>query len=63
MLNTKEHYDLMAEFEKAYKGYRLDREQKELWPKGYIYADGVINRLFCAFRQGYVLGKAVGEGR
>ena len=38
----KEHYDLMATFERAYSGYRLDRELKMLWPDGHIYEDGEI---------------------
>jgi hypothetical protein len=54
----KEHHDLMANFEKLYKGRRLDREDKALWPQGVIYQDGEVNRLFEAYRHGYALGKA-----
>ena len=58
MLNTKEHYDLMAKFERDFKGERLDREEdKELWKRGRIYQNGRVNDLFLAYRMGYSLGK------
>lgn len=53
MLKSKEHYDLMAKFERAFKGCRLDREPKDLWPMGVVYQDGHVNELFRAYRQGY----------
>jgi hypothetical protein len=59
MLKTKEHYDLMAQFEREFKGMRLDKEDKELWHKGIIYQNGETNNLFDAFRRGYSLGKLV----
>lgn len=55
-LFDKEHYELIAEFEKVFKG-RFDKEAKERWAKGYIYQNGEINQLFIAFRHGYALGK------
>jgi hypothetical protein len=36
MLGTAEHYLLMEQFEKDFqKSFRLDREDKSLWPKGH----------------------------
>lgn len=61
VLFGKEHYALMAEFEKAFRGNRLDKEEKGFWPKGIFYQDGKINSLFLAFRLGYSLG--IAEGR
>lgn len=57
MLLTKEHYDLMAMFEREFKHRRLDKEAKALWPKGVIYQDGHTNELFLAYRRGYAHGK------
>lgn len=56
MLLSKEHYDLMAQFEKEYKHLRLDREDKDLWVKCCIYQNGETNNLFLAYRKGYALG-------
>lgn len=59
MLFTKEHYDLLNQFEKNFKHLRLDREQsKELWAIGRIYENGETNQLFLAYRLGYAFGKA-----
>jgi hypothetical protein len=62
MLKTQEHQDLIAMFEREpeYKGRRLDKESKALWPKGIIYQDGHLNDLFLAYRRGYAYGKAIG---
>ncbi len=57
MLNTKEHHDLMAKFERDFKGERFDKENKELWTKGRIYQNGNVNNLFLAYRMGYAFGK------
>jgi hypothetical protein len=64
MLNTQEHYDLIAMFERlpAVKGFRLDKEPKDLWPKGHIYQHGELNELFLMYRHGYAYGKAVSRG-
>jgi hypothetical protein len=59
MLNTKEHYDLMAKFEQDFKNERLDKENKELWSKGRIYQDGTVNNLFLAYRLGYSFRKGM----
>jgi hypothetical protein len=57
-IKSKEHYELMLDFEKQFKGKRLDRESnKELWAIGQVYESGEVNILFLAFRRGYELGK------
>lgn len=58
MLKTKEHYELLNQFEREFKGCRLDKEDKAMWPKGYIYQDGQVNEIFQAYQRGYALGKA-----
>jgi len=59
MIKTKEHYDLMAQFEQDCKLHigRTDKEPKEFWPKGIIYQDGKTNQLFILYRQGYAFGR------
>lgn len=60
MLKDREHYDLMASFESEFGGsYRLDKEPKELWPRGNVYQHGELNQLFLAYRRGYALAKAI----
>jgi hypothetical protein len=59
MLTTKEHYDLMKQFEAEFKGVRLDKESKDLWLRSRIYQDGNVNELFLAYRRGYSFGKAL----
>lgn len=59
-LITKEHYDVMAHFEKIYgKQYRMDKEEKSYWLKGNIYQHPEANMLFKAFRQGVAYGKTL----
>jgi hypothetical protein len=58
-LLSQDHYDLIAMFDRLYKGERLDKETKDMWPKGYVYQNGETNRLFLAFRQGVAYGRAV----
>jgi len=57
LLNSKEHYDLMDNFDKIFKYEILDKEDKSLWLKGRIYQSGQVNSLFAAFRFGYAAGK------
>ncbi|MCK9622134.1 MAG: hypothetical protein M0R47_16560 [Methylobacter sp.] len=57
MLFTKEHYDLLKDFEKLFKHERLDKEDKKLWKKGQIYQNGEVNNMFKAFQLGYSFGK------
>jgi uncharacterized protein (UPF0332 family) len=60
MINSREHYDLIAMFEREFKGEgRLDKEPKDIWSKGNVYQDGTMNRLFLAYRRGYAFGKTV----
>lgn len=59
MLKTQEHYDLIAQFDREYKGRRLDKEDKHLWALGRIYQDGAVNELFLAYRRGYAFSKAL----
>ena len=47
-----EHYEMLANFEREFKGRRLDKEDKTLWPKGAIFQDGHVNELFLAYRRG-----------
>lgn len=62
MLLTKEHYELMAQFEAEHKHRRLTREvEKGLWARGNVYQDGHVNELFVAYRKGYALGKVSGD--
>jgi len=59
-LFSKEYYDLMFQFKKAFRSWgRTDKEKKELWVKGYVYEDGKMNELFLAYRKGYALGKSI----
>jgi hypothetical protein len=58
-LLSADHYEMMAFFERLYKGHlRLDREQKELWAKGCVYQHGETNFAFKAFRHGIAYGRA-----
>ena len=62
MLMTKEHYELMASFEREHKHRRPSREKdKELWKLGHVYEDGHVNELFLAYRKGYALGTVSGD--
>jgi len=58
MIQTKEHYELIAQFDLQFKSRRLDKEEdKSLWAKGFVYQDGQVNDLFLVFRQGYSFGR------
>lgn len=63
MLNTQEHVDLVAQFERDCKPGRLDKEAREFWAKGQIYQDGHVNALFLVYRHGYAFAKAVWRGQ
>ncbi len=56
-VDTKEHAELMAMFEKEFKHFRLDREPKHLWPQGIVYQNGYVNDLFLAYRKGIAYGR------
>lgn len=56
---SQEHYDIIAAFEKTYRNEaRMDKEDKEMWSKGYIYQHAELNRLFIAFRHGVSFGRS-----
>ena len=57
-LDSQEHIDVMAAFERQHKRLRLDREKdRENWKRGFVYEDGETNRLFIAFRLGCAFAK------
>ena len=57
-LGSKTHADLIAAFEREYKGQgRFDKEAKELWTAGHVYQDGRLNELFLAYRRGAAYGE------
>lgn len=55
-LRSAEYYELITQFEKIYKGYRIDKEPKELWHKRIVYQDGELNKLFTAYFNGFAYG-------
>lgn len=57
-ITSKDHYELMEMFERLFRGYRMDREDKALWVKGNVYQSGETNALFLAYRQGVAYGRA-----
>lgn len=60
MISSKEHYDLMAQFEREFSHLRLDREKnKDYWRSGNVYEDGKANDVFKVYRCGYSFGKAL----
>ncbi len=61
MLHTQEHDDLIAMFDREFKGHRLDQEARGAWKDGHIYQDGNLNEIFLAYRRGYALGKSIGR--
>lgn len=53
-LASNEYYAIMDMFERSIgKGERKDREHHDQWPRGNIYQDGHVNRLFQAYLSGY----------
>lgn len=58
MLKSKEHEELVVQFEKDCKGVgRMDKEPKADWARGIIYQDGHVNDFFRIYRIGYAYGK------
>lgn len=57
-LNSQEHIDIMAMFEREFRGMRMDREDKSIWRMERIYQSGETNNAFLAYRRGYAFGKA-----
>ena len=60
-LTSKDHYELIAQFDKQFSHRRLDKEDKALWLKGNVYQDGATNELFLAFRSGAAYGVAISK--
>lgn len=61
MVGSQEFYDLVAMFDRDFKGSRLDKEAKDMWPKGFVYQHGEVNQLFLAYRRGFAYGKAIAQ--
>ncbi len=58
-LGSKEHHELMAQFE---RDFRLKSPERETDPaymrQGFLYSNGEINQQFLAYRMGYTFGRA-----
>ena len=52
-IGSKEHYDILEQFERNFSDYRLDREDSSLWKKGQVYQSGQTNALYKAYIVGY----------
>jgi len=56
-IGSKEHYEIMKQFERDFKYLPLTKEQdKDLWKIGAVYKNGQTKDLFKAFRIGYYFG-------
>lgn len=58
-LGTLEHETIMENFEREFRGHRLDREDKSLWSKQNVYQNGETNALFLAYRRGFSLARSI----
>jgi hypothetical protein len=59
-IHTREHYELMEQFERTFKHLpTAQKEPKELWAKGHIYAHGATNEAFITYRHGYAFGRTI----
>lgn len=58
-IGSKEFYEIIEMFDKEYKGYRLDKEDKSMWMSGNVYQNGEVNMLFRAYQKGYSLARCV----
>jgi hypothetical protein len=63
---SKEFIELMSDFERLIKSgtiylssTRLDKEEKELWKRGYYYQNGELNSVFKGFILGYQNAKCL----
>ena len=64
MKGTKEHYELMGQFEKDAKnlfyGHKVERVGRdEKVPANQFYHDGYVNNMFIAYMAGYQLHKCI----
>ena len=58
-IGSKEHYEILSNFEKNFKEMRLDREKNmDLWKIGQVYENGETNKMYQAFILGYAFGRA-----
>ena len=57
-VGDREFYELIAMFDKEFKGYRIDKESRDYWRSGNVYQSGETNSLFIAYRKGYLFAKA-----
>ena len=58
-IGSKEHYEILFNFEKNFKEMRLDREKNiDLWKIGQVYENGETNKMYQAFIMGYSFGRA-----
>jgi hypothetical protein len=61
-IGSKEHYDILAMFDKTFANYETTKEiDKDLWKRGYVYCNGKTNDLYKAYLYGYAHGKRVVE--
>lgn len=60
-LFSNEHYELIAMFEREFRGERMDKEDKSEWAKGHVYQSGETNKLFLAYRRGHAYGRATAQ--
>lgn len=61
-LFSKEHYELLAQFEKQNNLTEDAREKdQEWWKRGYVYSNGETNRDFISYRKGYSFGKLIAQ--
>lgn len=62
-VDTKEFHELRTQFEKDVNIMmhigRLDREEKDMYSKGYFYQDGEVNKLFKGYMMGYQSHKCI----
>lgn len=59
-IGSKEHYEILENFEKQFSQYNLTREEnKDLWKKGYVYANGETNKLYQGFLSGYAFARCI----
>ena len=56
-IGSKEHYDILDQFERNYRDLNTSREDKFWWIKGIVYQDDLVNQLYKAYISGYSFGK------
>ena len=59
-IGSKEHQEILENFEKNFSDLRLDKEEnKQLWRKGIVYQNGETNKLYNVFILGYGFARVV----